>query len=64
MDMIVVMKASATADDVQRVADRIAELGLTAHTSKGSSTPHGDGYAQRPQRIDQQPRVVGEQDSR
>ncbi len=35
MDMIVVMKASASADDVQRVADRIAELGLTAHTSKG-----------------------------
>lgn len=29
------MKASATADDVQRVVDRVAELGLVPHPSKG-----------------------------
>ncbi len=35
MDMIVVMKASAAAADVQRVVDRVSELGLTPHLSKG-----------------------------
>ncbi len=35
MDMIVVMKAGATADEVQRLVDRITELGLTPHPSKG-----------------------------
>ncbi|MFQ5494119.1 MAG: 3-deoxy-7-phosphoheptulonate synthase [Phycisphaerae bacterium] len=35
MDMIVVMKSSASAADVHRVADRIGELGLTPHLSKG-----------------------------
>ena len=35
MDMIVVMKASAAPSDVQRVVDRISELGLTPHLSKG-----------------------------
>ncbi|MCH8967393.1 MAG: 3-deoxy-7-phosphoheptulonate synthase [Planctomycetes bacterium] len=33
--MIVVMKASAAPSDVQRVVDRISELGLTPHLSKG-----------------------------
>jgi 3-deoxy-7-phosphoheptulonate synthase len=35
MDMIVVMKAAATPDDVKRVVDRVAELGLVPHPSKG-----------------------------
>jgi 3-deoxy-7-phosphoheptulonate synthase len=35
MDMIVVMKATATPDDVKRVVDRVAELGLVPHLSKG-----------------------------
>lgn len=35
MDMIVVMKATASADNVQRVVERIGELGLKAHLSKG-----------------------------
>ncbi len=35
MDMIVVMKATAAPDDVQRVVDRVGELGLTPHLSKG-----------------------------
>ena len=35
MDMIIVMKASSTADQVQRVIDRITELGLAPHPSKG-----------------------------
>ncbi len=35
MDMIVVMKSSALAEDVTRVVDRVAELGLTPHLSKG-----------------------------
>lgn len=37
MDIIVVMKTSATDVDVQRVADRIEELGLTPHTSRGEA---------------------------
>ena len=35
MDMIVVMKASATAEDARHVAERITELGLAPHLSKG-----------------------------
>ena len=35
MDVIVVMKAAASDDDVARVADRITELGLVPHPSKG-----------------------------
>jgi len=35
MDMIVVMKASAGQDDVQRVVDRVSELGLVPHPSRG-----------------------------
>lgn len=35
MDMIVVMKAGSSADDAQRVIDRIAELGFKPHLSKG-----------------------------
>ena len=33
--MIVIMKAGVSADDVQRVVDRITELGLTPHVSSG-----------------------------
>lgn len=35
MDMIVVMKAAATPDDVRRVVERVTELGLVAHSSRG-----------------------------
>ncbi len=35
MDMIVVMKANAAQADVERVAERVRELGLVAHPSKG-----------------------------
>ena len=35
MDIIVVMKASAAPGDVDRVVDRVRELGLIPHTSKG-----------------------------
>ncbi len=35
MDMIVVMKAGAIDDDVNRVVDRVAELGLVPHPSRG-----------------------------
>ncbi len=35
MDMIIVMKAGACDEDVQRVVDRVAELGLVPHPSKG-----------------------------
>ncbi len=35
MDTIVVMKAGATPEDVQRVVDRVQELGLTPHPSRG-----------------------------
>src|SRR3989304_4947466 len=35
MDMIVVMKAGVTDEDVQRVVERVVELGLAPHPSKG-----------------------------
>ncbi len=35
MDMIVVMKATAAPSDVRRVVDRVGELGLVPHLSKG-----------------------------
>ena len=35
MDLVVVMKSGAAADDVQRVVERVGELGLTPHTSRG-----------------------------
>jgi 3-deoxy-7-phosphoheptulonate synthase len=35
MDMIVVMKSSAVADDIQRVVTRVTELGLKPHLSRG-----------------------------
>jgi 3-deoxy-7-phosphoheptulonate synthase len=35
MDMIVVMKAGVTDEDVQRVVERVTELGLAPHPSKG-----------------------------
>ncbi len=35
MDLIVVMKAGASADDVQRVVDRVTELGFIPHSSRG-----------------------------
>jgi len=35
MDMIIVMKSSATAEDEQSVVERIRELGLTPHPSRG-----------------------------
>jgi hypothetical protein len=38
MDMIVVMKASANDEDVQRVVERIRELGLTPHYGAAVTT--------------------------
>ncbi len=35
MDLIVVMKSSAAGDDVHRVVDRVSELGMKPHISKG-----------------------------
>ena len=35
MDMIVVMKSNSTEEDVQRVIERIGELGLSPHPSRG-----------------------------
>jgi 3-deoxy-7-phosphoheptulonate synthase len=35
MDLIVVMKSGASADDVRRVVERVQELGLIAHPSRG-----------------------------
>jgi len=37
MDIVVVMKASASPEDVQRVVERIGELGLVPHLSRGES---------------------------
>lgn len=35
MDMIVVMKSNSTEEDVQRVVERVGELGLSPHLSRG-----------------------------
>ena len=59
--MIVVMKAAATADDVQRAIDRITELGLKAHLSKGEFRTIvgaiGDHNPQARQQLEQLPGV-------
>ncbi|MDO8632307.1 MAG: 3-deoxy-7-phosphoheptulonate synthase [Phycisphaerales bacterium] len=61
MDMIVVMKAAATADDVQRAIDRITELGLKVHLSKGEFRTIvgaiGDHDPQARQQLEQLPGV-------
>ena len=35
MDMIVIMKSSARPEEVNRVVERVTEMGLTPHLSKG-----------------------------
>ncbi len=54
MDMIVVMKAGVAADDVQRVVDRVAELGLTPHLSKGEFRTIVGAIGKRSPEIQQQ----------
>jgi len=61
MDMIVVMKASATPADVERVVQRVEELGLIAHLSKGESRTIvgaiGDKTLQMQEQLEQLPGV-------
>ena len=61
MDIIVVMRSSATVDDEQFVIDRIAELGLTPHPSKGENRSIigaiGDRSPQTQQQLEQLPGV-------
>jgi 3-deoxy-7-phosphoheptulonate synthase len=60
MDMIVVMKASAAADDIQRAVDRIGELGLVPHLSKGEfRTIVGAIGEKNPQIIEQLEQLSG-----
>jgi len=61
MDMIVVLKSSATDVDEERVVARIRELGLAAHTSRGEFRTIigaiGDKTAQAKQQLEQLPGV-------
>ncbi len=61
MDMIVVMKASATEEDVRRAIDRITELGFKTHLSRGEFRTIvgaiGDHNPQARQQLEQLPGV-------
>ena len=61
MDMIVVMKASATPADVERAVQRVEELGLISHLSKGESRTIvgaiGDKTLQMQEQLEQLPGV-------
>jgi len=60
MDMIVVMKSSATDDDVRRVTERITELGLAPHLSRGEfRTIIGAIGSKTPQTQQQLEQLVG-----
>lgn len=54
MDLIVVLKSAATSDDVQRVADRVTELGLTPHISRGEFRTIVGAIGERTLEIQQQ----------
>ena len=54
MDLIVVMKASASADQVQRVVERVNELGLVPHQSKGEFRTIVGAIGERTPQIRQQ----------
>jgi len=54
MDMIVVMKGGAGDDDVQRVVERVAELGLTPHLSRGEFRTIVGAIGQRTTQVQQQ----------
>ncbi len=54
MDMIVVMKANAAPDDVERVVDRVSELGLTPHLSKGEFRTIVGAIGERTPQVEQQ----------
>ena len=61
MDLIVVMKAGVTDEDVKRVVERVAELGLVPHPSKGEFRTIvgaiGDRTVQAQQQLEQLPGV-------
>lgn len=60
MDMIVVMKSGVAGDDVQRVVDRVGELGLVPHLSKGEfRTIVGAIGEKTPQAIEQLQQLPG-----
>lgn len=54
MDLVVVLKSVATSDDVQRVADRVTELGLTPHISRGEFRTIVGAIGERTLEIQQQ----------
>jgi 3-deoxy-7-phosphoheptulonate synthase len=54
MDLIVVMKSSATPDDVRRVVDRVGELGLTPHLSRGEYRTIVGAIGERTPQVQQQ----------
>jgi len=54
MDLIVVLKSAASADDIQRVAGRVTELGLTPHVSRGEFRTIVGAIGERTLEIQQQ----------
>lgn len=54
MDLIVVMKAAADAGDVKRVVDRVQELGLVPHPSKGEFRTIVGAIGKRTPQVQQQ----------
>lgn len=60
MDLIVVMRATASQDEVRRVTERVGELGLTPHPSKGEFRTIIGGIGQKnPQLKDQLEQLPG-----
>ncbi len=54
MDLIVVMKANVAPDDVQRVIERVQELGLASHLSRGEFRTIVGAIGERNPQIQQQ----------
>ena len=60
MDLIAILKANATEDDVRRVVERVEELGLVAHPSRGEfRTIVGAIGPPSPQAIEQLEQLAG-----
>jgi 3-deoxy-7-phosphoheptulonate synthase len=54
MDLVVVLKSVATPEDVRRVAERVTELGLTPHISRGEFRTIVGAIGERTLEIQQQ----------
>lgn len=60
MDLVVVMKSAATQEDIDRVVERVGELGLTPHLSRGAFRAIIGAAGERtPQNVEQLEQLPG-----